>query len=182
MFSLRLLSLTSRRLGIGLAVAALAISTAAAPLSASAQENTIDTDTNYEIVPMAQKDNGPTTTPPGPNTPVTNVAKADLQVTARGKTQSGKTTLYHFNIRNNGPANAPQITGYKEAHTKALVGSGFALTDNTYFTFGLNAGQEKNVTVSCTPQVGFYCSQGTVLVFMTTMTDPNGSNDIATTH
>jgi hypothetical protein len=149
----------------------------AAPLSASAQENVLDE--SYEITPMAQKDNGPTPTQPNPGTVVTNALKADLQVTALRKSQVGKTTQYHFKIRNNGPANAPQITGYKEAQTRALVGDGANMTDNGYFSFGLNSGQEKNVTVSCTPQPGFYCSKGIVLVFMNNMQDPNFSNDMA---
>jgi hypothetical protein len=182
MFTLRSLSLSSR-LGLGLAIAALAISTVAAPLSASAQENILLDDSNG-YAPMAQKENGATTTPQQPDKlpTLTIPMKADLQVTARGKTQEGATTKYHFVIKNNGPANAPQVVGYREAQTKALIGDGFALTDNTYFNFGLNAGQEKVVTVSCTPQAGYYCSQGSALVFMNNMADPDFSNDIAVIH
>jgi hypothetical protein len=178
MFTLRSLSISSRRLGLGIAVAALAISTAAAPLSAFAQENLANGD--YEMTQMAQKDNGPTQTPPNPNTPVTAMPKADLQVTANGKTQNGKTTTYHFKIKNNGPANAPQIKGYKEAQTHALIGDGVNVTANGYFDLSLNSGQEKSFTISCTPQTGYYCDKGIMLVFMNNMQDPNFSNDIAT--
>jgi hypothetical protein len=177
MFTLRSLSISSRRLGLGIAVAALAISTAAAPLSAFAQENL--SEGNYEITPMAQKDNGPTPTQPNPNTPVTAMPKADLQVTANGKTQNGKTTTYHFKVKNNGPANAPQINGWKEAQTHAVVGDGSNVTDNGYFFFGLTSGQEKTFTISCTPQIGYYCDKGIMNVFMNNMQDPNFTNNIA---
>ena len=178
MFTLRSLSINSRRFGLGLAVAALAIRSVAAPLSASAQENVLDE--SYEITPMAQKDNGPTPPNPNPGTVVTSALKADLQVTPNGKTQAGKTTTYHFKIKNDGPANAPQINGWKEAQTHALVGDGVNVTDNGYFFFGLNAGQEKNFTINCTPQVGYYCDKGIMLAFMNNMQNPNSSNNMVT--
>ena len=60
------------------------------------------------------------------------------------------TVYYHLVVKNNGPANAPQITAYKEAHTQALIGNGFSLTDIGYFNVSLTSGQSKAVTMICT--------------------------------
>ncbi len=165
MFNVGYISVRIRRLGFGVAVAALALTTAISPMAASAAEKSPET--------------GPITPRPGGDTPLTIPQKADLQVTARGKTIKGATTYYHFLVKNNGPANAPQVIGYKEAHTFEIGGDGFALVDNGYFYFGLAAGQSKAVTVSCTPQPGFKCTQGSATAYMNTMPDPDNTNNHA---
>lgn len=177
MLTLRSLSISSRRLGLGIAVAALVISAVAAPLSASAQVNILD---NTDVVPMAKKENGPTQPQPDPGTPVDAMPRADVQVIPNGKTQFGRTTTYHFKIKNNGPANVPHVTGYKEAKTHAYEGDGQNVTDMGYFNFSLNSGQIKGFTITCVPQGGYYCDKGTMLVFLNGVKETNFSNDIAT--
>ena len=177
MLTLRSLSTSSLRLGLGLAVAALVISAVAAPLTASAQVNVLD---NTNIVPMAKNENGPTPLPPNPGTPLDARPRADVQVIANGKTQNGNTTTYHFKIKNNGPANVPHVTGYKEAKTHANVGDGQNITDFGYFNFSLNSGQVKNFTITCVPQNNYYCDKGTMLVFLNGVQETNFANDIAT--
>jgi hypothetical protein len=165
MFAHQYLAAQTRRIGLGIAVAALAVTALFTPIGASAQE------AEYETVTLAQKEQ------PGIVIPVT----ADLEVVARGKTTKDGTTYYNFLIRNNGPAAASNISAYKEAHAKALIGPGFQLVDNGYLPpLTLASGQSKVVTVKCTPPTGFYCAQGTALVFMNNTADPNHSNDIAT--
>jgi hypothetical protein len=164
MHALKHLSPVTRRLGLGVAVAALAVTTLASPTSASAHAAA-------DAASLAQAQAG--------STPIVIPMKADIQVTARGKTQVGTTTRYHYVVKNNGPANAPTVNAYKEAHTEALIGSGFQLVSNGYFTLSLAAGQEKAVTVDCTPQAGFYCSRSNLLVLNNPF-DPNDSNNLAT--
>jgi hypothetical protein len=165
MFATQHIAARTRRIGLGIAVAALAVTTLLSPIGAAAQE------VEYEIVPLAQQE----------QTPIKIPVTADLEVVARGKTTKDGTTYYNFLIRNNGPAAASNISAYKEAHTKALIGPGFQLVDNGYLPpLSLASGQSKVVTVKCTPPAGFYCAQGTALVFMNNMADPNFSNDIAT--
>ena len=134
MFNLGFTSVQIRRLGLGVAVAALALTTLISP--ASAVENTPGT--------------GPATPKPEGDTSLIVPKKADIQVTARGKTTQGGTTYYYFMIKNNGPANATNITAYKEAHTYQIGGPGFALVDNGYFSLSLAAGQSTGVKVACT--------------------------------
>ena len=159
--SVKSFSTLSRRLGLGVAIAALSVTTLASPISAAAYD--------ADAASLAQAG----------STPIVIPMKADIQVTARGKTQVGTTTRYHFLVKNNGPANAPTVNAYKEAHTEALIGSGFQLVSNGYFTLSLAAGQEKAVTVDCTPQAGYYCSRSNMLV-LNNPYDPNDSNNLAT--
>jgi hypothetical protein len=164
MFPTQHIAARTRRIGLGIAVTALAVTTLLAPIGASAQE------AEYETITLAQNEQPPI------KIPVT----ADLQVTARGKETKNGTTYYYFVVKNLGPANAPQITAYKEAHTKALIGNGFQLVDDGYFNMSLASGQSQPVTVKCTPPAGHYCERGNALVFMNNMADPNFSNDVAT--
>ena len=164
MFNVGYLSVQIRRFGLGVAVAALALTTVISPVAAA--EKSTET--------------GPITPKPDSDTSLTIPVKADIQVLARGKATKGNTTYYHFLIKNNGPANAPTINGYKEGHTLEIGGDGFEMVDNGYFYFGLNAGQSKAVTVICTPQAGYYCEHGTVMAFLNTAADPDTSNNVAT--
>src|SRR5688572_18654964 len=145
MFNLGYIPVQIRRFGLGVAVAALALTTVISPVAAAEKS----------------PETGPSMPKPDGSAPLTIPVKADIQVVARGKVTKGNTTYYHFLIKNNGPANAPQINGYKEGHTLEIGGDGFQMVDNGYFYFGLNAGQSKAVTVTCTPQAGYYCEHGT---------------------
>src|SRR5687767_8982347 len=105
---------------------------------------------------------------------------ADLQVLARGTTQKGTTTFYHFLIRNNGPDAAVNFSYYKEAQQLQVVGGpGFDLVNDGYFQATLAAGQTKAVTVTCMPPAGWKCTQATVMT-LNNPTDPNGANNIQT--
>ena len=157
-----------RRIGIGFAVAALAVTSFIAPLSASAYELSHET----AVMAIGQ----PGDPPPAPNTPVAAPKKADIRVVARGKTQVGKTTKYSFVIRNLGPNASGNFNAYKEAQLTSATD--FMLTDNGYFPMSLASGQEQMVTVSCTPPAGFSCTQATVLT-LNNGTDPDNSNNIA---
>jgi hypothetical protein len=172
MFAVHQISATTfRRIGLGLAIAALSVTSFAPPLSASAHE------LSRESVVMALGQQGDMPPIPAPNTPLGVATKADIRVVARGKTQVGKTTKYTFVIRNLGPNASGNFNAYKEAQLQSA--SDFMLTDNGYFPLSLASGQEKIVTVSCTPPVGFSCTQATVLS-VNNGTDPDNNNNIAT--
>jgi hypothetical protein len=167
MFNVGFLAAQSRRLGLGIAVAALTLTSLAAPISAFAAQ------TGDASGPMAP-------VKPTIHAPVTIDVRADLEVTARGKEVKNGTTYYHFLIKNLGPAPASQIIGYKEAHTYALVGNGFQLVDNGYFNLSLASGESKAITVTCTPPAGMYCERGNALAYMNNNADPNFDNNVAT--
>ena len=155
MFSLTRFAIPSRRLGLGIAVAALAISAVATPMSAFAAQ-----------------------TPPG-EMPIPG-PKSDIQVIVRGKETNGTTTKFHFLLKNNGPSNLATVNYYKEGHKLQVAGgSGFALVDNGYLQMSLASGQSKPVTVTCTAPVNWKCTQATVIA-MNNPTDPNGGNNIQT--
>ena len=164
MFNVEYMSVRIRRLGLGVAVAALALTTVISPVAAA--EKSTET--------------GPITPKPDSDTSLTIPVKADIQVLARGKATKGNTTYYHFLIKNNGPANAPMINGYKEGHTLETGGDGFEMVDTGYFYFGLNAGQSKAVTVKCTPPAGYYCDHGSVMAFLNNANDPDNTNNHVT--
>ena len=155
MFTLAQISARSRRLGLGIAIAALTITTLASPMSALAA-------------------------PSGPgDAPAAPALMSDLQVIAKGKTQIGRMTKFNFVIRNNGPAGIVNLNAYKEAHLKQVGGPGFDLVDDGYFTMSLASGQEKPVTVTCVAGAGWKCKQATVLT-LNNPTDPNNANNIQT--
>ena len=164
MFTMSDLSLRSRRLGLGIAVAALALTSYAAPITVSAHEDT------SENVRMSLSEDVNFSPPP----------QADLQVLAHGKRTEGGVTKYFFVIKNHGPSTAAPINAYKEAQAKALIGNGFQLQDNGYFVVpSLASGASKVIVVSCTPPVGFVCKQATTLTLNNSY-DPNNANNIAT--
>jgi hypothetical protein len=168
MIALRCLSAPSRRIGIGLAVAALAMTSFAAPLSAFAHEAAQAT----TVMAIGQ----PGDTPPPTQTPATAPKKADIKVVARGKTQTGNTTKYHFVIRNLGPSASGNFNAYKEAQLNN--GSDYQMTDNMYFPLNLASGQEKMVTVTCVAPAGYTCTTG-IALSVNNGTDPDNSNNIA---
>src|SRR5688572_19454522 len=106
MFALKQVSTRIRRLGLGIAIAALTLATVASPMSAFAAPS------------------GPGDTPAAPS------STSDLQVIAKGKTQIGRMTKFNFVIRNNGPAGIVNFNAYKEAHLKQVGGPGFDLVDD----------------------------------------------------
>jgi hypothetical protein len=155
MFSLTQGFARSRRLGLGIAVAALTLATFASPMSAFAAP----VDPGHDPHPA-----------PG---------KSDLQVIARSQVTVGSTTKYNFLIKNNGPVAAVNFNAYKEAQQLQMpAGPGFALVDNGYFQASLAAGQSMVVTVTCTPPAGWKCTQATVMT-LNNPTDPNGGNNMA---
>jgi hypothetical protein len=167
MFTFSDLSARSRRLGIGVAVAALALASYAAPMTVSAHEGYLDTG---ESLRMSRSEDVNWSPPP----------QADLKVTARGKRTEGGVTKFFFVISNNGPANAAPINAYKEAQAKPMLGSGLMLLDDGYFVIpSLAPGASKSITVSCAPPAGFVCKQATTLTLNNSY-DPNGANNIAT--
>jgi len=147
-----------------LALALLAVAGSAMPIAASAHEATSGT------VRMSTAEGVNYSPPP----------QADLQVLPRGKRTEGGVTKFFFVIKNNGPSNAAPINAYKEAHAKAIVGSGFELQDAGYFVVpSLAPGATKAITVSCTPPAGFVCKQATTLTLNNSY-DPNNGNNMAT--
>jgi hypothetical protein len=163
MFALHQLTASSRRLGLGIAVAALAITSIVSPLAAHAAPG------------------GPIETPPPVENPAPATApkNADVKVIARGKTLHGHTTKYHFVVRNMGPTSSGAFQAYKEAW---MTNAGnVILTDNGYFPMAsLASGQEQQITVSCNPLPGFTCSKAIALVLVNNTIDPNQFNNMAT--
>jgi hypothetical protein len=155
MFTLTQISARSRRLGLGIAIAALTLATAASPMSAFAAQSGPD---DMLLAPA------PT---------------SDLQVIAKGKTQIGRMTQFHFVIRNNGPAGLANFNAYKEAQLQQVGGPGFDLVDDGYFTMSLASGQEKPVTVTCVAGAGWKCKQASALT-LSNPTDPNNANNMQT--
>jgi hypothetical protein len=161
MFTIHQLSLHSRKLGLGIAVAAFAITSIVSPLAAHAATGQ------------------PGDTPPIENPGSLGVPpkKADLRIVARGKTQHGATTRYHFVIRNLGPDASGAFTAYKEAW---LTKPGdVKLTDNGYFSMAsLASGQQTMITITCNPIPGYNCTKGIALT-LNNGTDPNLDNNMA---
>jgi hypothetical protein len=173
MFPTQQIAVQTRRIGLGIAVAALAVTALVAPMSASAQEE------QYETIVMGQKaETGVQKLDPDIKIPVTS----DISVTGRGKTTQGNTTTYHFLVKNNGPADAPKINLYREAQVQQVNGNGWSLVSNGYTYLNLKSGESKAVTVVCTPQAGYSCIQGTAIVTLDTFADSNFSNDVAVIH
>ena len=164
MFNVRYIPTQFRRLGLGVAVAALALTSVISPVAAAEKS----------------PETGPTMPKPDGGASIAIPQKSDLQVTARGKEQKGTTTYYYFMIKNLGPAAASNIHAYKEAHTHAIIGNGAALVGQQSWTLNLASGQSVPVTVTCTPQTGHYCHHANALVWLDTNADPNFSNDVAT--
>src|SRR5687768_8214118 len=106
MFTVDRVSTRIRRISIGFAVAALALTCATSPITVAAQEDI------FEKVQVSQVEDVNFSPPP----------QADLQVMARGKRIDGGVTKYFFVIKNNGPANATPVNAYKEAQAKAMIG------------------------------------------------------------
>lgn len=168
MFTVEQASTRIRRISVGFAVAALALTSFVAPLTVSAHELSQAT----SVMAIGQ----PGDTIPSPNTPAAVPKKADIKVVARGKTKTGNTTKYHFVIRNLGPSASGNFDAYKEA--QMTNGSDFQLTDNGYFPLNLASGQEKMVTVTCVAPAGYTCTQG-IALSVNNGTDPDNSNNIA---
>ena len=168
MFTVEQVSSRIRRISIGFAVAALSVTSFVAPLSASAHEISHAT----TVMAIGQGD-----TPPQPQTPATAPKKADVKVVARGKTQVGRTTQYHFVIRNIGPTASGNFNAYKEG--RMANGSDYQLTDNGYFAMSLASGQEKPVTVVCAPPAGYSCVGAAALAIVSDTIDPDLSNNSA---
>lgn len=164
MFNVGYLSVQIRRVGLGVAVAALALTTVISPVAAA--EKSTET--------------GPSVPKPDGDTSLTIPVKADIQVLARGKEIKNGSTYYYFVIKNLGPAPASNIHAYKEAHTHAIIGNGAALVGQQSWTLNLASGQSQPVTVTCTPQTGHYCHHANALVWLEPNIDPNFSNDVAT--
>jgi hypothetical protein len=164
MFALQHLTATSRRLGLGIALAALALTTIAPPSTVAAQATTID------AIWVAQTESFNDLVP----------ATSDLEVTKQGKTKQGTTTSYHFRIKNLGPSAASTIHAHKQVYVEALIGNGSAIQDQLGWTLSLAPGQSQDVTVTCTPPNGYYCSNATTLVWLSSNADPNHNNDVAT--
>ena len=169
MFALEQIPDRFRRIGIGFAVAALSVTSFVTPLSASAHEIALPT----TVMAISQTDDPI----PAPTVPATATRKADVKVVARGKTQAGGTTKYHFVIVNNGPANSGPFNWYKEG--RMSNGSDYQLTDNGYFPMSLAAGQEQMVSVTCAPPAGFSCVGANVIAVVSNLIDPNLSNNSA---
>jgi hypothetical protein len=173
MFPTQHIAARTRRIGLGIAVAALAVTTLISPIGASAQEQ------EYETIVMGQKEQ-PGTQPSQP--PIKIPVLSDIEITGRGKTVEGNTTRYHFLVRNLGPANAPKVNVFKQANIQEANGSGWNHVGASYLHLDLKAGEAQPVTLECTPPAGYYCAEGIGQVTLDTFADTNFSNDLALIH
>ena len=106
---------------------------------------------------------------------------ADLQVRFVTSTTVGNTTKFKFVIQNNGPADAPQFTVYREARAKSMFGSGTETLDSGYLIWGLNSGEAKELIVTCTPKhAGMKCTEATAMAYfqVASPTDPDFNNNV----
>jgi len=156
MFAFEQIASQSRRLVLGLAVAALAVTTLIAP-AGTAQAANLD----------------PTLVMSGPT--------ADLQAIAVGKHFTNGMWEYLFLIKNNGPAYANNVVIYKEAQLVNLNAGALIFQDNGYLSANIPAGGTYSVYVHCKPSNTFTCFQADVLakIGQGGPTDPNLNNDTA---
>jgi hypothetical protein len=175
MFPTQHIAARTRRIGLGIAVAALAVTTMLAPIGASAQEQQQE----YETVTLAQKDQ-PSTQPSQP--PIKIPITSDISVIGRGKTTNGNTTTYHFLVKNLGPANAPKINLYRDAQIQQVNGPGWNIVGAGYTYLDLKAGESQAVSLDCTPPAGYTCIQGQASVTLDTFADTNFRNDVIVIH
>ena len=171
MFNLNQLTISSRRIGLGIAVAALTVTSLLTPLSASAHQNMVET--------VQKAPGGPIENPP-PGDPYPSPFQADLKVVGRGKVQVGNTTQYSFAVTNLGPAAANNFNVFKEAHLKTIVGNSYLVQSGGTSTMSLASGQTKSVIVTCAPPAGYQCTHANVVAWQTSGNDPDTNNNLGT--
>ncbi len=157
MFTLQQVVAPSRRIVLGLAAVALAVTTLVSPAS-TAQAANVDPSV------------------------VRSLQLADLVATPVGKTVVGSSYTYTFSVTNLGPVKAPTVYVYQEAQLIRNDGLASAFQDNKWVTLGsLENGKTVPITVYCKQSNTYTCFQGDIFVKLGagSVTDPNPNNNTA---